>query len=393
MANIGAYDPTQPTPFNQWYTTNAQGQTIITIPAEYGNGGIHTPGFVGQPSRPQPVAGNIQGQNLVQYDYTPQQYAALTKLIATFVSIFPAIPLSYPRNPTTGQLITVKLPDAQLAVYKGLLGHYHIQTDKIDPGPAFQWDLVVEGAKEIVLASQLRKARYHPPQEGKEANKAAPASLGAAAAASSPSAAKDQSASASSSSNNTLRRLERKLLQSAEDAAAREQLTSSMTLEDVEEQTLFYLVHAGWYAAMQAWLACEDDSVARPCAPTNHLLLSSDLRTPLSNLSLGRDYIPLGRPVWQELMDIYGGATPIVRKTADIYGIRAAGVSSPQQAASSSQLNGGASSPPSYASPASSSSPLIVPAVAPSSSSSSSSMPSVSLADGWMYVSKKLTGQ
>ena len=29
--------------------------------------------------------------------------------------------------------------------YRGILGHYHVQTNKVDPGPAFQWDRVIEG--------------------------------------------------------------------------------------------------------------------------------------------------------------------------------------------------------------------------------------------------------
>ena len=68
----------------------------ITIPAQYGDGGIRTPGFVGQPARPAPVPGNIQGQNLIQFDYTPQQYAALSKLIAAFCTIFPKVPPTVP---------------------------------------------------------------------------------------------------------------------------------------------------------------------------------------------------------------------------------------------------------------------------------------------------------
>jgi N-acetyl-anhydromuramyl-L-alanine amidase AmpD len=28
-----------------------------------------------------------------------------------------------------------------------LLGHWHVQKNKVDPGPAFDWDRVIEGAK------------------------------------------------------------------------------------------------------------------------------------------------------------------------------------------------------------------------------------------------------
>jgi N-acetyl-anhydromuramyl-L-alanine amidase AmpD len=95
------------------------------------------------------VRGEVQGQQLVQYDFTPEQYASLIKLTATLCTIFPKITCDYPRD-AQGRLILHRLPDAQLAAYHGLLGHYHIQTNKQDPGPAFQWDRVVEGARALM---------------------------------------------------------------------------------------------------------------------------------------------------------------------------------------------------------------------------------------------------
>jgi len=91
-------------------------------------------------------AGNIQGRDLTQYDFTPQQYDALIKLTAALCKIFPKIKCEYPVD-ASGKLITQKLPDDQLARYQGILGHYHIQTDKVDPGPALQWDLVIGEAR------------------------------------------------------------------------------------------------------------------------------------------------------------------------------------------------------------------------------------------------------
>ena len=43
--------------------------------------------------------------------------------------------------------MTTTLTEEQLAGYSGLIGHYHLVKGKIDPGPAFQWDLVVERAR------------------------------------------------------------------------------------------------------------------------------------------------------------------------------------------------------------------------------------------------------
>jgi N-acetyl-anhydromuramyl-L-alanine amidase AmpD len=83
---------------------------------------------------------------LSQYDFTPQQYAALVKLTATLCTIFPKIKCDYPRE-ADGKLVTHKLADPELRKYEGVLGHYHIQTDKTDPGPALQWDYIIDQAR------------------------------------------------------------------------------------------------------------------------------------------------------------------------------------------------------------------------------------------------------
>ena len=148
IANVGAYEVNESNPFDVWYQ-QTDGQTILTIPDDFGAGGILTSNYVGHPARPEPIEGNIQGKDLVQYDFTPEQYAALIKLTATLCKIFPKIRCQYPTN-DAGQLITAKLPDEALTNYEGILGHYHVQTDKVDPGPAFQWDYVVDGARKIL---------------------------------------------------------------------------------------------------------------------------------------------------------------------------------------------------------------------------------------------------
>jgi N-acetyl-anhydromuramyl-L-alanine amidase AmpD len=137
IANMGAYPVGGRNPFAQWYAKEANGQTRITIPAEYGDGGIRTKGFVGHPARSEPVIGRIQGRELIQYDFTPQQYQALMKLTAALCKVFPKLTCDYPKD-ADGNLIRQKLPDDVLREYQGVLGHYHIQTDKVDPGPAFQ---------------------------------------------------------------------------------------------------------------------------------------------------------------------------------------------------------------------------------------------------------------
>jgi N-acetyl-anhydromuramyl-L-alanine amidase AmpD len=150
IANIGAYGKggeEGDSVLDQWYRKDADGHVRVVIPWALGGGRfLRTPGFVARPIREEAVAGEVQGHMLRMYDLTPQQYDSLIKLTATLCSVFPKITCDYPRD-ENGKLITHKLAAEQLAAYHGVLGHYHVQTDKTDPGPALQWDKVIEGAK------------------------------------------------------------------------------------------------------------------------------------------------------------------------------------------------------------------------------------------------------
>jgi N-acetyl-anhydromuramyl-L-alanine amidase AmpD len=156
IANMGAYGSDESKPLKRWYAKGEDGKVRITIPESLGDGGIRTKNFVGHPARHELIKGNIQGQDLVQYDFTPEQYKALTKLTATLCRVFPKIKCDYPKD-AKGHLITEKLPDPDLDAYQGVLGHYHIQTNKTDPGPAFQWDRVIGGAKKYLIDTQPAK--------------------------------------------------------------------------------------------------------------------------------------------------------------------------------------------------------------------------------------------
>ena len=149
IANVGAFPPARSGPLQEWYRPATNGQTRLTIPARFGDGGLRTTGFVGHPARPAPVRGTVQGQELIQYDLTPEQYRALIQLSAALCKVFPKLKCDYPRD-ASRQLLSRKLPDDQLERYQGILGHYHIQTNKVDPGPAFQWDYVINSAREVL---------------------------------------------------------------------------------------------------------------------------------------------------------------------------------------------------------------------------------------------------
>jgi N-acetyl-anhydromuramyl-L-alanine amidase AmpD len=148
IANMGAYPPGDTKVLDEWYGRDAAGQTVVTIPARVGDPMLRVKNFVAHPARPDPVRGTVQGQDLVQYDFTPQQYAALIKLTAALGKIFPRIKLDAPRD-AADRVLDHKLPDADLAAYQGVLGHYHIQTNKTDPGPALQWEKIITGARAL----------------------------------------------------------------------------------------------------------------------------------------------------------------------------------------------------------------------------------------------------
>jgi N-acetylmuramoyl-L-alanine amidase len=183
IANMGAYSGSHAA-LLQWYGKDENGKTRITIPQRLGDGGVRTKDFVGRPARDELVVGMVQGANHKQYDFTPQQYDALVKLTATLCTVFPKIQPDYPRlksslgqpttrrttqpagNPTTraaaiasleepGELIPHTLTDEQYDNYQGVLGHYHVQTEKQDPGPAMQWEWLLREARKHMTRQAL----------------------------------------------------------------------------------------------------------------------------------------------------------------------------------------------------------------------------------------------
>ena len=155
IANIGAYSDADASALQEWYGRDHQGRTIITIPARFEPTGVRTPDFVGHPARSEMVNGEIQARELYQYDFTPQQYRALVRLTAALCRVFPKLRCDYPRD-AEGDLIRQKLGDEELENYHGVLGHFHVQRNKVDPGPALQWDYLIENAREL-----LRSAPAH----------------------------------------------------------------------------------------------------------------------------------------------------------------------------------------------------------------------------------------
>lgn len=145
IAQMGARAPGAVRELEEWYTEEP-GETKLTIPERYGDGGVLTPGFAGAAARPGLQRGLVHGAEYVQYDFTPEQYDALVKLIAGVSRVLPRIEPDAPRG-NDGKVLQRVLTDEEYADFSGVIGHHHLTTGKIDPGPAFDWDRVLYGVR------------------------------------------------------------------------------------------------------------------------------------------------------------------------------------------------------------------------------------------------------
>ena len=145
LAQIGAYPPAEAATLTRWYEPDPGGGIRLktTLPGTF------------RPLRPDPIRGEIQGRELIQYDFTSEQYTALAHLAAALNRVFPKIRLDAPRD-ANGQIPARKLDDKIYDTFTGLIGHYHIQENKIDPGPAFQWEKLIQEARRIRDAKDRR---------------------------------------------------------------------------------------------------------------------------------------------------------------------------------------------------------------------------------------------
>jgi len=151
IANMGAYPPGTQSALDAWYTQDTGGP-LVRIPQRLGDGGLRTPGFVARPARAERVTGTIHGETLEQYDLTPEQYASLVKLTAALCRAFPKIEPDAPRD-ADGNVLDRALTDEEWRAFQGILGHYHVQRNKSDPGPAFDWERFLAGVRDR-LATQ-----------------------------------------------------------------------------------------------------------------------------------------------------------------------------------------------------------------------------------------------
>jgi N-acetylmuramoyl-L-alanine amidase len=76
----------------------------------------------------------INGHTILSYDYTPQQYDALTRLCRALQRLLPNLPAEFPQS-TPGVQSWDTLPPSASFRFSGYIGHYHLTNQKWDPGP------------------------------------------------------------------------------------------------------------------------------------------------------------------------------------------------------------------------------------------------------------------
>ena len=143
IAHVGAEAPDDTRASDAWYREGPDGVHIVA-PGDVEVDGAAASGTL-QPARRDRVWGLVQGRVLVQYDFTPEQYAALAALIGALAEIFPAVARDVPRE-ADGAVVARVLTDLELAAFRGVVGHWHVSAEKIDPGPAFQWERALGSA-------------------------------------------------------------------------------------------------------------------------------------------------------------------------------------------------------------------------------------------------------
>lgn len=149
IAHIGAYSERSDKVFADWYEIDADGPKLKFPKAAFPSGtGILTEGFVGRPARKEMIAGKVHGRTHYQYDFTEEQYRALAKLIATVNVALPKIAIAAPRD-GTGVVLESEMKSSELAKFSGVVGHSHVTDQKVDPGPAFDWERVLSEARAL----------------------------------------------------------------------------------------------------------------------------------------------------------------------------------------------------------------------------------------------------
>jgi hypothetical protein len=144
VAHIGAYPAPGHPVMRSWYGADEDGLRV-TYPKWMTELGIRTPGYVPRPATPELHEGEIHGKRAWMHDYTKEQHEALARLTGALSRILPGIRLEVPRD-GAGRPRRDALSEAERRGFAGVLGHYHLSTNKIDPGPALDWQRLLDRA-------------------------------------------------------------------------------------------------------------------------------------------------------------------------------------------------------------------------------------------------------
>lgn len=147
IAHPGAWTAPRHPDLLRWYEQDHIGWRM-KFPGFLREPGVRTRDFVPRPMRPEPIEGPIHGRSYWQPDFTPEQYRALAHLCAALSVALPRIRLEVPRA-ADGGVNTTQLAEAELRAFDGLVGHFHVQRNKSDPGPALHWELLLEKARTV----------------------------------------------------------------------------------------------------------------------------------------------------------------------------------------------------------------------------------------------------
>jgi N-acetyl-anhydromuramyl-L-alanine amidase AmpD len=87
--------------------------------------------------------GVINGGRVKALGYTEAQYEALLAVLEGLFKLFPGIKRQVPAD-ANGRILRNKLASPD---FQGVVGHYHVQANRWDPGPGFDWERVIVGIK------------------------------------------------------------------------------------------------------------------------------------------------------------------------------------------------------------------------------------------------------
>ena len=87
--------------------------------------------------------GVINGGRVKSLGYTEAQYESLLALLEGLFTIFPTLKRQVPVD-ENGRILRNKLTSPD---FKGIVGHYHVQANRWDPGPGFDWERIIVGIR------------------------------------------------------------------------------------------------------------------------------------------------------------------------------------------------------------------------------------------------------